>query len=283
MRNATRSILRPKTSEEAGALLAKGNEDVGVLWFGPRVDAPDAWARTSMLDLSHLDLAYVQRRDDVLAIGSMTPLEQLVEGDATRSSFGGLIHTAARRLAHYGMRNLATVGGTLMTPSGPPELALALLAIGCEAVFLTPEERVLPVEGLLAEPDSAPRGLLMELRLPIPQVGKHGWDLAWLARSPMDQALAAAAVGLSLGAGRLTSSRIAVASVGLSPRRIGAAESALEGSTPEEVMMEDLAGMVEQGVEPRQEFRASAEYQRRMMGRLAVRAATAALSKVGEG
>jgi CO/xanthine dehydrogenase FAD-binding subunit len=274
-------ILRPKTPDEAAAMLEKLGDDAGLLWLGPRVEPPDTWTRPSMIDLSDIGLDYVKADADGLVIGAATPLQILVEDDTLHSAYGGLIHTAVRRLAHYGLRNLATVGGALMMGQGPPEFALALLALGCQAVLIGDEEQAVPVEALWASQTDGERSLLKEIRLPPAPSEGGGWGLEWVARSPMDQALAAASAAVELKDGDVAAARIATAGVGWTPARVPDAEAALEGQSSREWEPEKIRKAVEASVEPVAEFRASARYQKDMLALLAVRAASNAIKKAG--
>ena len=103
-------IVRPRTLEEASAWVEKLGDSAGLLWLGPRVEPPESWARESMIDLSELELDYIKAGDNEVAIGGGTAIQSLVEDEPLQAAFGGLIGAAARRLAHYGMRNLASVG-----------------------------------------------------------------------------------------------------------------------------------------------------------------------------
>ncbi len=150
MKAAPDQILRPKTLEEAGSLLERLGDEAGLLWLGARVEPPETWARPSMIDLSGLNLDYIKVDDSMVAIGGGTPIQNLTEDEFLAEAFGGLIGKASRRLAHYGLRNLATVGGAVMTRQGPPELALALLALGAEVVIM-PGERSLALDDFWAD------------------------------------------------------------------------------------------------------------------------------------
>jgi CO/xanthine dehydrogenase FAD-binding subunit len=273
-------IMRPKTIEEAGALLEKMGDEAGLLWLGARVEPPETWARASMIDLSDLNLDYIEVDDQTVVIGGGTPLQRLVEHEALDAAFGGLIGAAARRLAHYGLRNLASVGGAVSARQGPPELTLALLSLGAEVVF-APGQDSLSVEEFRSESEPARHGVLTQVRIARLPAASKGWGLEWLARSPMDQALAAACAVVEFEDDRVSRARTAVAGVGWPPSLVDDVESHLEESGPVDWSTEMVHKAVLEAVEPVAEFRASGEYQAEMMARLAVRAVAAALKKAG--
>lgn len=275
-------FLRPKNIEEAGELVAKLGEKAGILWVGTRVDQPETWARRTMIDLTELGLTGIQVGRQGVVIGAMTRIQSLVESEDIRLAYGGLLHAAARRLAHYGLRNLATVGGALANRQGSPELILALLALDAEVVVVSPQEHVVPISDGWLDAGSGPTaGLVTELRIPHASEAA-GWGLEWLGRSPMDQALAAACVGLELDGGKVRRPRVAVAGSGWPAGRIASAEAALDGHLPEDWNEDDLFEAVAAAVTPEDKIGASADYQREAMARLAARAAAVAFKKAGK-
>jgi CO/xanthine dehydrogenase FAD-binding subunit len=234
-----------------------------------------------MIDISGLGIDTINVTDNEVVIGGATPLQSLVEDQALERAFGGLVNAAARRLAHYGLRNLATIGGAMTSPSGPPELALALLALGSQAVFVGTEEMIVPLTALWSGGEESGRGLLKELHVPRSSAAHKGWGLEWLARSPMDQALVAACAAVEVKDGMIVSPRLAVASVGMTPRLVSQADARLTGASVSGWTSDELVQSVGEAVAPEYDFRASAKYQKDMMARLAGRAMAAALKKAG--
>lgn len=281
MNTSADEILRPKTPEEAGALLDKLGDRAGLLWWGARVEIPAAWSRPTMIDLSDLDLRGIQLREGWLVLGGLTRLQDLVESSELQSHFGGIAHAAARRMAHYGLRNLATLGGALFNPGGPPELSLALLVVGGEVVFAGETEKVAKLETVLTAPAGSMRGLVKEVRLPVGAETGTGWGLEWVARSPMDMAIAAASAMVSQSSGHVGEVRLAVGSLGLAPRRIESGEAALAGQPLKRLDLSAVTAAVKAGIAPEADFRATAEYQREMIAQLAGRAVASALEKAG--
>lgn len=281
MKEVPGQFLRPESVEDAAELVAKMGKKAGLLWVGARVEQPEAWARDTMIDLSGLKLTGIQVGREGAAIGAMTSIQSLVESGDIRAAYGGLLHTAARRLAHYGLRNMATVGGTLASPQGSPELILSLLALDAQVVVLRGQEDVVPLSDWLMDAEDDRPGLVTEVRIPPAPDAGGGWGLEWLGRSPMDQALAAACVGLEMVAGKVHSGRIAVAGAGWPAGRISSAEAVLDGRSAEDWNEEGLFDAVISAVAPETTIEVSAEYQRQAIARLAVRAAGAAFEKAG--
>lgn len=275
-------IVRPKTLEEASALVEKMGDSAGLLWLGPRVEPPASWARASMIDLSALNLDYIKVDDDQAAIGCGTAIQSLVEDESLEAAFGGLVGTAARRMAHYGLRNLASVGGAVTTRKGPPELVLALLGLGADLAVL-PGDRIISLDAFRKDPEALGGGLVHELRIPRRASQAKGWGLEWLARSPMDEALAAACAVVELDGEDFGWAHLAVAGAGWSPSLVAAAESLLKSGVSDDWDPDAVSRAVSDAVDPQPDFRADGGYQKAMMARLAGRAVAAALKKAGVG
>ena len=274
-------FLRPKSVEEAAELVVKLGGEAGIMWVGTHVEEPETWARQTMIDLGDLGLTGIRIGRDGASLGAMARIQSLVENKDIRAAYGGLLHTAVRRLAHYGLRNLATVGGALADRRGSPELVLALLALDAQVVVVGTREEVVPLSDWWADPGSGGRSLVTEVRIPPAPSKGGGWGLEWLARSPMDQALAAGCVGLALDAGAVRAPRIAVAGIGWVAGRVPSAEAVLDGQSVEDWNEGGLFEAVKSAVSPEPGFGASADYQREAMARMALRAAAAAFKKAG--
>jgi probable selenate reductase FAD-binding subunit len=283
MAKRVREFHRPADIPAALALLRRADSRAAVLMLPPRVaDDPFAGVEAAV-DLRRLALDGISQDDHRLHVGALTSLQVLSDSAPIRAIANGVLAQAAHLAAASALRNAATVGGAVqqhlgamhgLTRDGPPEVALALLAL--EAVVVvrsTPGpgremrlEDYYSTGGMLARDE-----LLVEIFLPVPAAGTAG-ALARVARTPGDQAIVAAAAVTTEGAVRL-----AVAGATARPVRLRALEATLAGQA---VTAEQLAGVpaqVEALMAPRGDFRASAEYRRAMAGVLVRRALAAAV------
>ena len=87
----------------------------------------------------------IERTGDTLRIGAMTTLTALAD-----QAHAPLLATAARRTGSWAIRNMATVGGNLFTPSPGGDVGTALLALDA-TVEVTGAQgtRSIPLAGVL--------------------------------------------------------------------------------------------------------------------------------------
>jgi CO/xanthine dehydrogenase FAD-binding subunit len=161
-----------------------------------------------------------------LAVGAMVRLEML-----RRLLPDDLIAEAARRELPSGLRTLATVGGTIAVADPDSVLLAALLVSDCTVDTADGSTRSL--SDVLSQPG---RTLVTGIHC---TVGGSG-SLHATGRTPMDTPIVAAV-------GRRVGDRVTVALTGVAP-------------TPVLVDPSDPTG----AIEPRSDFRGSAEYRRRL-------------------
>lgn len=67
---------------------------------------------TTAIDLSGLDLDFINETDDELEIGAMTSLRLLETSEITKRLFGGVLSECVKDIVGVQLRNAVTVGGT---------------------------------------------------------------------------------------------------------------------------------------------------------------------------
>jgi CO/xanthine dehydrogenase FAD-binding subunit len=272
-----REFHRPTTLAAALDLLRRRAPRTQALMPGPRLpDEPFAGLEAAV-DLSALGLdAATQEADGSLRLGALLTLQSLAIHPAATALADGLLARAAQLAGGNAQRQAATLGGAVrqhlgaasgVTRDGPPETALALLALDARLIVHgAAGERAMPLSdyydtgGMLAMDE-----LLVAVSVPAQPAGARG-ALERVARTPRDQAIVAAACVRAPGLLRL-----AVAGATPRPVRLPAIEAELSGR---ELTAEALAGVaarVEALMDPRDDFRASAEYRRAMAGTAARR------------
>jgi CO/xanthine dehydrogenase FAD-binding subunit len=277
MSTRLKEFYRPADQFEALALLQRS--DVHTLSFipGPRPEPLDRINAEAVVDLSQLNLSYIKVADTGLALGALTPLQNLVESAPLQALAGGIVPEAARLTAHFGLRHWATLEGTLAAFDHLPEVALALLALGAHAVLRHGDGalRSVPLWDLVSQP-MPPATLLVEVRCGLKPGAKLGGALERVARTPLDTAIVAAAAVMELAEGRCVSARLALAPSGVVPERLMAPVRRLEGQVPTQESLQAVAAEVAAAVNPPGDFRGSAGYRRAAAKVLAYRALAAA-------
>jgi CO/xanthine dehydrogenase FAD-binding subunit len=250
-----RGYHRPLDPTRAAELLQRADIRTLPIAQGPRVRLAQYAQAEAVVDLGLLRLDSVSAHDGIVQIGGQTPLQAVIDAAQLQSLAGAILPQAAQFAAHLGLRHLATLGGALLSADGPPEISLALIALEAQVVVMSvagPKTTSL-IEYQLQEND-----LVLEVNF------KHlgadcGGALSRVARTPLDQAIVAAAavVGPDFA-------RVAVAGAGPAPIFKSA-----HGSPPD---MRALADSIAADAQAIGDYRGSAEYRQAMAGVLARRA-----------
>jgi CO/xanthine dehydrogenase FAD-binding subunit len=213
----------------------------------------------AVVDLSALGLAYIRERDGTVAIGAMTTLAQIAESPILRALANGVLAQAAHRSASSILRNQATVAGTLFVE---PDcvLAVALLALDARVTIVGKETRQVALEEFLRKPGE--KSLVTEIAVPMTNPRA---SLQTVARTPRDKPIVCVVTSAHIEKGVARDVRIALGGVGDLALRASAAEQALEGQTPTDAIIENVVGAFSRTpLQPRGDFRGSAEYRKEM-------------------
>ena len=279
MKPAPFNLLRPKSVDEALALLQSHGDDAKVLAGGqslvPLMNFRLAQPH-NLIDLNSVEgLSEIRIDDRSVSLGSMVRQRE-VEQSALIAERLPILREAIEQVGHPAIRNRGTVGGSLV--HADPAAELPLLSVALDAVFEIQSsrgKRAVPARdfyrGYLAT-DIAPDELLISIIFPLlPR--STGWCFTEIARRHGDFAIVAVAVLLGLDReGRAAFARVAVGGAGPAPVRVAAAEEALIGEKPGEELYRRAAEAAAQAVDPPSDIHASSGYRRHVMGVLVRRA-----------
>lgn len=200
---------RPTTLKEALELLEQGMPLAGGTALAPTLKPEQA-----VIDLQALGLDSIKKTKNEIRAGSTVTLQALIDsGEDIPEALTAACHLEA----NLNLRNMATLGGTIMSADGRSPLMTALLALNTE-VGLEPGSETIPLDQLLDDRlQDHFRSLIVEVV--IPRNSRLAYDQ--VSRSPMDRPIVCAAVG---GIDDLS---IILGGYGLRPRRVAEAEEAL--------------------------------------------------------
>ncbi len=262
MPSRLRDYHRPADLQSTQKFLQRADSRAVPLNTSPRPPLDPYRDVDAVVDLSQLKLNTIKEDGGTIRIGGMTPLQELADSDLLRAQAGGVLCQAAHLAAHLGLRNVATLGGAILSTDGPPEVLLALLALDAEQVR----------DG----------ELLIEMRF-AKQTGSGG-GLERVARTPRDQAIVAAVAVVEVetprrGVSLCRRARLAIAGASPGPHRFTSAEKMLEGQTLSADLLQKIAAVVSADADPVSDYRGSVEYRKAMAGVVAKRALTTAWNK----
>ncbi len=270
------TVIQPRTLAEALAHLERRDVTVYPVAGGTTLLAGTAPGVEVVLDLSQLGLRYVRREGQALHIGATSTLHDLAEDATLREVADGLLSIAARTVAPSVQRHQQTVGGALAAGHPNDDVLVALLALDAQVVCYFPERRdtpdVFPADEFLARVRGRTPYLITEVRILLPE-GRLRGSLQRVSRTPRSASIVSVAVTAAEGG----PVRVAAGGVAEVPVRLSEVERFLQGKTREEVSLVEVEQRAREQVSPADDWQASGEYRRHMVGVLVRRALAAVL------
>lgn len=236
-----------------------------------------------VIDLGRIEgLRYIKDEGRMVAIGALTTHWMIESADLIRAKVPVLAE-AAGKIGDVQVRNVGTIGGSLVHADPAADYPAAVLALEAEIVALSPRgRRTIPARefftGLFATALTADE-ILLEVRVPSlpPRAGG-----AYLKFSHPASGFAvvgvAAVVGLD-GRGRRDQVRVGITGVGPKAYRATAVENLLSGKTPDDQTVAAAAQHAADGVDVNEDLFASADYRQHLAQVFTKRAILAALER----
>lgn len=232
-------------------------------------------------------LTAVERRDGRLRLGAAVTATMLLESAAVREAALPLA-LAAENFGAPAVRDMATLGGNVVTASPAGDLSIALLALDAVAELVSQEGmRRVPVAELFAGPRRSavrPDELLAAFDIPAGG-GRAGGDFVKLGpRQALAVSVVCAAASVTLADGGTCGEvRIALGAVAPTPIRAREAEALLRGRRPEGPVLDQAAERAAAATSPISDIRGTAWYRRRVTPALVRRALEQAAARAVAG
>lgn len=277
--------LRVKQEMGREACYIAGGTDVLVLAREKKLDC------RALISLRRIpELAGISIQDDVLHLGPATTLTDILEnGEVAREL--PILHDAVQVMGSTQMRNMATVGGNVMTAASSGDTLGPLLCLDAVCRLVSPGgERRVPMDEMFVGPRTTaaePDELLAGLEIPLPAAGgaiSSGAFFKLTRRAAMDLALINVAVQLWVNPDRATiaKARLAAGVAAPTPVRLKQTEEELVGAPVAEATKEQVAiRAIGRECRLRDSDRCSAWYREEMLRVLIPRAAALALERMG--
>jgi carbon-monoxide dehydrogenase medium subunit len=269
---------RPGSLAEAVRLLAELGDDARPLAGGHsliplmklRLAQPE-----HLVDLSRLDdLRGIAVTPTEISLGAMVTQAELIAAAAVAEACP-LLREAAQVIADPQVRYVGTLGGNVANGDPGNDLPAVMQCLDAVYVLQGPAgERTVAARAFYqASYVTAlqPGELLVAIRIPRPAAG-HGFAYEKLKRKVGDYATAAAAVVLTMAAGRCTSAAIGLTNVGPTPMFAAAASQSLVGTAADDAAIAQAAELAARITAPADDGRGPPEYRTRMAAVMTVRA-----------
>ena len=220
-----------------------------------------------VIDVNNIpELQQIRHEGDELVIGSMVRHHVLADNPDLEPIFR-VITRAGHWVADPIVRNLGTVGGSLVHADPRGDWATVMLALDAELVIRSQEDgerRVKMTDFLQAmfTTHIEPEELLTEIRIKKPS-GRTGGTYVKLERRIGDYATAAAAIHLELaGDGSIANAGVGPTAVAPTNIKVPSAEQMLIGQQPSAGLFDQVADACAAACNPESDIRGSAAYKR---------------------
>ena len=271
----------PGNLEEACEILADLNEEAGLLAGGTdllvnmkkKIVSPE-----NVLSLGRIgELKGIGTANGHMSIGSCVTAADMAESPELKHDFMA-VSMGAARLGSPLIRNLATVGGNLVTARPAADLPPSLIAYSAKVILKKKGgERTLAVEDFfkgpgqtVIEPDEIAEKILLEI--PPPYSGSGYIKLGKRKTLEICVVNVAAFISLESPDGPIRNARVILGAVAPVPLRARNAEKVLIGHKAGEKLFEKAGDAAAKESKPIDDFRGSARYRKDMVAVLTKRA-----------
>jgi carbon-monoxide dehydrogenase medium subunit len=276
---------RPTTLSDAVGLMASLSGDIRALAGGHslipmmklRMATPE-----HLVDLAGIaDLRGISEESGRIVIGATTTQAALIGSELLAHRLPILRQTALQ-IADPQIRSKGTIGGNVANGDPGNDMPAVMQCLDATFVLRGPDgPREVPARAFylgIYETALRPGEILTNLSITPPPPG-HGYAYEKLKRKIGDYATAAAAVILTLDAGRVATASITLTNVGPTPLLVQAAMDLVIGSTLDAATLKQAAAAAQAIADPATDGRGTADYRRAMAGVMVTRA----LKKAAEG
>ena len=289
MKASTFKYLHAQSKDEAYAAFAEYGDEAVILAGGqslmPMLNMRLAQPAV-LVDINPIsELSGIVLLNQQLHIGATTRHVDVANADLIAAELP-LIGCAIKQVAHRGIRNRGTFGGSLA--HADPAAEMPACAVALDATFVlqsrAEERRVKAVDFFLGvmTTDRRPDEILTTIELPA-QTSNDAWAFHELSRRHGDFALVGVACLLRPAADRpeqVDSARLVLMGVGDVPFRASGAEAILSGQKASQQTFKEAAAAVLDEIEPASDLQASATYRRHLSGVLVYKALERAWNRV---
>ncbi|MGC1578347.1 MAG: xanthine dehydrogenase family protein subunit M [Beijerinckiaceae bacterium] len=269
---------RPKSLQDAVRLLADLGEEARALAGGHslipmmklRLATPE-----HLVDLAALgDLKVVRQEGGDIIIGAMTTHHELVSS-ALLSAKLPILSETSLQIADPQVRYAGTIGGNVANGDPGNDMPAVMLCLGAtyHVVGKGGERRIAAREFYQGAYATAlePGEILTSVRISVPPDG-HGYAYEKLKRKIGDYATAAAAVVMTMNAGKVASFSIGLTNVAEMPLFAEEAAKILIGSNLDAATVKKAVAAAEAITSPASDNRGPARYRTKMAGLMLARA-----------
>jgi carbon-monoxide dehydrogenase medium subunit len=220
------------------------------------------------------NLKGIRQDSGTVVIGAMTTQHELVTSDVIMK-FLPILHETAMLIADPQVRYRGTIGGNVANGDPGNDMPALMMTLGASYTLEGPAgtRSVAASEFYQGAYFTAlePSEILTTISVPVPPAG-HGYAYEKLKRKVGDYATAAAAVVLTMQAGKVATCSIGLTNLSETPLLAEDAARAVIGSGLDEATLQQAATMAEKIMSPSADSRGPVEYRKHVGGIMVMRA-----------
>ncbi len=281
----------PRTMEEACSLVLKYREQAKIIAGG--TDLLVQMKHKEVLPRYIINIRSISGQDYItydkkegLRIGALATVHSLAVSPLIQEKFNVLAQ-AASQLGSVTVRRMATIGGNLCNAATSADTIPALMVLEARLKILGADgEKTIPIENFFTGPGQTvlkPDEILAEIQVPnlLPQSG--GAYIKRTIRKAMDLAIIGVAVIVTMDRDTLSDVKIALGTVAPTPIRARRTEEVLRGKKLSDDLLQKAGQTALDESSPRDSLRSSANYRRKMIKVLVIRAIKQAMEQAKTG
>lgn len=261
-----RDFKRPSSVAEALAMVREGPGRGGFIAGGTTLGLARILPYDYLVDITGVGLNEIQKAGDRIRIGAAATIQQLATSPVLRNSDLSFLIQAALSVATRQVRNMATVGGDVVSGYPVADLPAAFLVLDARLSLAGSDRKELSLRDFF---DSGASGslngaLVTEIFFPVPPQDSRGCFVKF-ARTKNDVALVDLACLASMNGRQFEWVRVALGSAVLRPSRLMAVEEFLQGKPAERQVMVHAAKLATENLPILDNIRGSRPYREEMI------------------
>ena len=259
-----KEVLKPASLDEAMSLLHERGPIAGLLGGGVSLVRYAPSHITSLIDLSTLPLSYIREEAGCVRIGATTTLREMLDHPLIADYLNGIVVETLRQVASPLLRNLATIGGALVSADPWSDVITLFLALGAHVVIYDGTTDTLPLAQLYPTRSRLGGAILTELVLPAP-LPSAAAAFCKFNRTGFDIAVLNCACQVQLHDDRCVGASVVVGGTPRLAASLPGAQEVLTGQPLTSETIEQATVAARDAVEVREDRRASAEYRKQLV------------------
>jgi carbon-monoxide dehydrogenase medium subunit len=280
----------PKTIEEACQLLLRYKGEAKIIAGG--TDLVVHMKRKKVLTKHIINIKdavqnyVIYSEIEGLRIGARATIHSIESTPVIKEKFT-LLYDAAAQLGSAQIRNRGTIAGNLCNASPSAEIAPPLIALGAMIRIIGADgERTIPIEDFFTGPGQTilkADEILAEIKVPNLPARSGGAYIKHSVRKAMDLAIVGVAAVITLDRDIIKDVKVVLGAVAPTPIRVKRAEEVLKGRRISDELLQRTGQTASQCCLPISDVRGSADYRRKMVKILVVRAIQQAIEQINMG